>query len=94
MVQFYSLFAGLLAFVPHPYFVPFLGAVIGGEETILVITALAAGGAFTFIEVLLLSYAGTLVSDLLWFLAGRRFSTSIDSAMASALTARSSRARG
>ncbi len=75
-----TFFSNLLAAMPHPYIVPFFGAFIGGEETILVISALAAGGgALSFTEVLGLSFAGTVISDTMWFLFGSHFSVWIES---------------
>lgn len=71
-------FAQILLLFPHPYLVPFLGAVLGGEETILIMSALAAGGTLTFTEIFLLSYSGTIVSDWLWFLFGMRFASWLD----------------
>ena len=66
-------FSHALTLFPHPYFVPFFGALLGGEETILVISALAAGGSLSFMEVLGLSYLGTIISDWIWFIFGVRF---------------------
>lgn len=64
-------FSWALALFPHPYFLPFFGAIFGGEETIIVISALAAStGSLSFYEVLLLAFAGTMTSDWLWFIFG------------------------
>ncbi len=69
----------ILALFPHPYLLPFFGAIIGGEETILLIAALAAdGGALTFLEVFIFSFIGTLASDTFWFLFGLRFASWIE----------------
>lgn len=68
-------FAYLLEWAPHPYLVPFVGAFVGGEETILVISALAAGGLLSFTPLLAMSFLGTMASDMLWFLFGVRFAS-------------------
>ena len=71
MPYLHTIFVGALNLLQtHPYLIPFWGAVVGGEETILVISALAAGGLLSFPEVFALSYAGTIVSDGLWFICG------------------------
>ena len=55
----------------YSYVVPFLGALIGGEETILVITTLSAQGIIPFWVVAVFSFLGTVVSDTLWFFVGK-----------------------
>jgi len=55
----------------HAYAVPFLGALLGGEETILVITTFSAQGFIPFWTVAIFSFLGTIVSDTLWFFAGK-----------------------
>lgn len=71
MTILHEWFTWALALFPHPYLLPLLGAIFGGEETIIVISALAAsGGALSFWEMLIMAFIGTMVSDWAWFLFG------------------------
>lgn len=62
----------LLALFPHPYLLPFIGSIVGGEGVVFIVSALAAQGALPFFAVLFMSYLGTLLSDAVWFLFGKR----------------------
>lgn len=71
-------FAAILLAIPFPFLVPLLGAIVGGEETILVISALSAGGALSFPLLLVMSFLGTMISDSGWFYFGRIFTNWIE----------------
>lgn len=58
---------------PYPFLIPLLGAFFGGEETIIVISALSTTGFVSFPVVVVFSYVGTILSDTTWFLVGQRF---------------------
>ncbi|MEK7554668.1 MAG: hypothetical protein AAB518_01640 [Patescibacteria group bacterium] len=60
----------VLPALPAPFLLPLLGAIIGGEETILIISMLSAEHVIGFKTVLFFSFLGTLISDTLWFYAG------------------------
>ena len=60
----------ILPILPAPFLLPLVGAIIGGEETILVISILSAEGLISFWTVLVFSFLGTLISDIIWFFAG------------------------
>ena len=58
----------------HPlyeYLLPFFGAAIAGEGAVLTVAGLAATGAFPATQVFIMSFLGTMCSDLMWFLIGR-----------------------
>jgi membrane protein DedA with SNARE-associated domain len=55
----------------HAYTASFVGAMFGGEETIIVITMLAAGGIVSLWSVFIFSFLGTIISDSIWFYAGK-----------------------
>lgn len=60
----------ILFFKSMPELVSFLGALLGGEETILVVSFFAGQGIFSVKTVLIFSYIGTMVSDWIWFYIG------------------------
>jgi membrane protein DedA with SNARE-associated domain len=49
----------------------FVGTILFGEAVVLTASFLAADGAWSLTNVFLFSLAGTLVSDIFWFLSGR-----------------------
>lgn len=51
--------------------VSFLGAIIGGEETLILLSIYSAKGALNLADILAFFYLGIMVSDTIWFLAGR-----------------------
>ena len=60
-------------FEPYSYLLPFLGGVFGGEETIILISMLAAQGFITFWNVFIFSFLGTILADSIWFFFGKTF---------------------
>jgi membrane protein DedA with SNARE-associated domain len=52
------------------YIVVFLGAAFGGELAVISLAFLAAQGIFPLMPFFLVSFLGTLSSDVLWFLLG------------------------
>ena len=71
MTAVHEWFASLIVQLPYAFLVPYLGAVFGGEETILIISVLAAGGAFSFPLLFAMSFLGTVTSDIAWFYFGK-----------------------
>ncbi|PIQ68420.1 MAG: hypothetical protein COV91_04100 [Candidatus Taylorbacteria bacterium CG11_big_fil_rev_8_21_14_0_20_46_11] len=75
MLTVHAWFTVVLEWFPYPFLVPFFGAFFGGEETILLISALAGGGTISFPVLLGMAFLGTIASDSLWFLFGKTFSS-------------------
>lgn len=61
----------LLFFGSYTPLVSFLGAIIGGEETLILLSILSSNGYLTAWVVLLFFYLGILVSDTIWFFLGK-----------------------
>lgn len=66
-----TVLSAFLFFGAYPYVIPFLGAIVGGEETIVLISMFSAKGVIPFWVVLAATIVGTLVSDSLWYYAAR-----------------------
>ncbi len=60
----------ILPILPAPFLLPLFGAIIGGEETIILIAMLSSEGLISFWTVFVFSFLGTLISDIFWFLGG------------------------
>ena len=73
MTGWQSWLAHILVVFPYPFLLPLIGAFIGGEETIIIISALSAGGFLPFPVVIIFSFIGTMLSDWAWFLFGKYF---------------------
>ncbi|MEX0931159.1 MAG: VTT domain-containing protein [Candidatus Paceibacterota bacterium] len=54
-----------------PFLIPLVGSFLGGQETILVIAALSVTNVLSFSTVLIFSYIGTLLSEIIWFQIGK-----------------------
>jgi len=51
--------------------VSFIGAIVGGEETLVLLSILAAKGFLSIGDVFVFFYLGIMVSDILWYYAGK-----------------------
>ncbi|MFH0951510.1 MAG: hypothetical protein V1765_03505 [bacterium] len=61
----------LLFFGNYTPVIAFLGAIIGGEETLILLSILASHGHLAIWSVFIFFYLGILVSDCLWYFIGR-----------------------
>lgn len=61
----------LILFIEYSYIICFLGAFIGGEETILALSIIAAQGYLQIWVVFIFCYLGIFASDTMWFFIGR-----------------------
>lgn len=55
----------------HTPIVSFLGAIIGGEETLILLSILASHGFLNIWSLLIFFYLGILVSDSIWYFLGK-----------------------
>lgn len=60
----------------HPYLFIFLGMLVAGEVVLLPAIYLAATGRLDIGSVIVLSVFATMLSDFIWYYAGRRFPAS------------------
>ena len=62
-----------LLFLSSNYIAPiaFLGAILGGEEILVLLSILAAQGFFSIYTMFIFFYIGILVSDFIWFFIGK-----------------------
>lgn len=60
-----------LFFGNYTSLVSFFGAIIGGEETLVVLAILAAHGYISILSLGIFFYLGIVVSDLMWYSLGR-----------------------
>ena len=62
----------LLIFVgDYAPLVCFLGAILGGEETLILLSIIAAHGYMSIWIILVFFYLGIIVSDMIWYYAGK-----------------------
>ncbi len=71
-LKFMALITQLLSFFGnHTFIVSFFGAIIGGEETLILLSILASHEVLDIGYVLIFFYAGILVSDSIWYFLGK-----------------------
>ncbi|PIZ50586.1 hypothetical protein COY27_06600 [Candidatus Woesearchaeota archaeon CG_4_10_14_0_2_um_filter_33_13] len=58
-------------FLQYTPLLSFLGAIIGGEETLILLSILASQGHLLVWTVFIFFYMGIITSDLLWYFIGR-----------------------
>lgn len=58
-------------FGPYQFFIPFFGSMVGGEETVVLISMLSAKGVIPFWVVLSTTIVGTILSDSVWYYLAR-----------------------
>ena len=61
----------LSLFSLYPFYVSFLGAFFGGEETILTLSYLSGQSSVSVVIVFLGCFLGTFASDVFWFYSAR-----------------------
>lgn len=61
----------LLFFGNNTPIISFVGAIIGGEETLIFLSVLAAQGYLTIWFVFIFFYLGVMTSDILWYFIGK-----------------------
>ena len=70
--SFVDIAAQILAFFGNNTpLVSFFGAIIGGEETLVLLVIFAARDTLNLWHIVIFFYAGVMVSDALWYLVGR-----------------------
>jgi len=55
----------------YPSLISFLGGVLGGEETIILLSVIAAHGYMNIWTVIIFCYLGILASDTVWYYIGK-----------------------
>ncbi|MFH1451968.1 MAG: VTT domain-containing protein [archaeon] len=61
----------LLFLTGFPWLICLVATFIGGEETIMFLSALAGQGVFAIYIVLIFSFVGIMISDFMWFFIGK-----------------------
>lgn len=61
----------LLFFNHNTPLIAFIGAIVGGEEVLIILSIYSADGTLNLLFVLIFFYLGVMVSDILWYIVGR-----------------------